>query len=239
MTDRTSNRAAVAKGTPSATPPTGQRSTLQPSDKRPSQNRRTNANVVRRSWRIGYARVSSSDQNPARQIDALADVDEMHLDRASGRTRTARPGLEKLLTSLRPGDTVVVPSLDRLARSVRDACDIVDEIEAAGATLQILDLAVDTASPMGRFMLQLFASVAELERSQIRNRQAEGIAAAKARGTHLGRPRALSPSQIAAVRQLRSSGVSFRALAQTFGVSSRTIERAAKGSNVEDPPPLG
>ena len=81
---------------------------------------------------------------------------------------------------------------------------------------------------MGRFMLQLFAAVAELERSQIRVRQTEGIAAAKARGTHLGRPSSLSPDQVQAVRDLRAGGASYRTLAATFGVSTRTIERAVK-----------
>ncbi len=150
----------------------------------------------------------------------------MHTDHASGATREGRPGLRAVLASLRPGDTVVVQSLDRLARSVRDACDIVDEITARRASLHILDLAVDTSTPAGKFMLQVFAAVAELERAQIRNRQAQGIAAARKRGTHLGRRPALSTDQIKAVRALRDTGASLRTLATTFAVSPRTIERA-------------
>lgn len=176
--------------------------------------------------------MSSADQSLNRQADALDGVDVMHTDHASGSTRTGRPGLEAVLASLRPGDTVVVKSLDRLARSVRDALDIVDELEQRGAHLQILDLHVDTNTPMGRFMLQIFAAVAELERGQIRVRQAEGIAAAKQRGTHLGRPASLSPDQVQAVRDLRAGGASYRTLAATFGVSTRTIERAVKGSEL-------
>lgn len=221
----------MAEGTPSATSSNVTPPRRDGHDNRSSHNEHDSENLLRRAqtgWRIGYARVSTAGQNTARQEDALDGVDAMHTDHASGATRHGRPGLEAVLKSLRPGDTVIVRSLDRLARSVRDALDIVDEIKRCKAHLQILDLAVDTSSPMGTFMLQLFAAVAELERSQIRIRQTEGIAAARSRGTHLGRPSSLSLEQVSAVCKLRESGASYRTLASTFGVSSRTIERALK-----------
>lgn len=227
----TTAKRSVAESTRFATPASPDAVPRGRTDKRSSHNGQTSANIVRHrptGWRIGYARVSSTGQNLDRQSDALEGVDVMHTDKASGGLRAGRPGLEAVLASLRAGDIVVVKSLDRLARSVRDALDIVDELERRRAHLQILDLAVDTTTPMGRFMLQLFAAVAELERGQIRVRQAEGIAAAKQRGTHLGRPVSLSPDQVQAVRDLRAGGASYRTLAATFGVSTRTIERAVK-----------
>jgi DNA invertase Pin-like site-specific DNA recombinase len=139
--------------------------------------------------RIGYGRVSTTDQNLDRQADALqaAGVTRIFMEQISGAT-TARPQLDQLLDYVREGDTVVVTSFDRLARSARDLLSIIDTLKDKKAEFISLKEHVDTTTPTGRFMLTIFAAVAELERDNIKARQAEGIQAAKARGKKLGRP---------------------------------------------------
>ena len=142
---------------------------------------------------IGYARVSTRDQNLALQLDALtkAGCETIFQEQASGATK-ARPELDRLLASLRPGDTVTIYKLDRLGRSLKHLLDMVAELEFRGVGLVSLTDAINTTSAQGRLVFNLFASLAEFERELIRERTHAGLASARARGRVGGRQRGLS-----------------------------------------------
>jgi len=139
---------------------------------------------------IGYVRVSSTDQNEARQLKALEDFGKpMHrifIDKCSGKN-TDRPELRKMLDYVRDGDVVVVSEYARLARSSADMLRIVHDLQENGVEIISLREQLDTTTPQGRFMLTVFAGLAELERETIHERQKEGIAIAKAQGKYKGR----------------------------------------------------
>lgn len=138
--------------------------------------------------KIGYARCSSIDQNPERQKLLLkeAGCEKIFLDMMSGKDRN-RPELEKMLDYVREGDILYVESISRLARSTKDLLTITEELSAKGVQFISQKESIDTSSPQGKFMLTVFAAMAELEREQIKQRQAEGIAIAKAAGKYKGR----------------------------------------------------
>lgn len=150
--------------------------------------------------RIGYVRVSTAEQNTARQEDSMAalGVTTVFTDKLSGKS-AERPGLKEMLAYVRRGDTVVVSEISRLARSTRDLLNILDTLKAKQVEFVSLKENIDTTTAQGRFMLTVFAALAELERESILSRQKEGIAAAKSRGVHLGRPRAEMPKNWADV----------------------------------------
>ncbi|MYI76688.1 MAG: recombinase family protein [Gammaproteobacteria bacterium] len=175
----------------------------------------------------GYSRVSTSKQLSDSQIKLLkgAGCEETFVDVQSGATRN-RPELAKLLDMLCDGDTILVVKLDRLSRSLQDLLSIAREIEEKGAHLRSLqDPLIDTTSPNGKLIFGIFAVLAEYERDIIRIRTLDGLAAARARGQHLGRQEALNQKQKDKVLKLRSSGQSLRKIAQTFSVSKTTIQR--------------
>ena len=134
--------------------------------------------------RIAYVRVSAADQNTARQDSKLAGYDKVFTDKASGKN-TDRPELQKMLEYVREGDTVTVDSYSRLARNTKDLLIIVDKLKEKGVAFISLKENVDTSTPQGEFMMQVFASLAEFERKQTLQRQAEGIAEAKRRDAEL------------------------------------------------------
>ena len=176
---------------------------------------------------LGYARVSTDDQDLAQQRAALreAGCERLFEEKISGATR-ARPQLTIMLDHLRPGDVVAVTRLDRLARSTRDLLDIAERLEASGAGLRSLaEPWADTTSPAGRMVLTVFAGIAEFERALIAERTGAGRSAARARGVRFGRPPALSADQAQLVRRLRGEGVSAREIAATLGVHRATIYR--------------
>lgn len=176
---------------------------------------------------FGYSRVSTSKQLLDSQIELLhrAGCDETFVEVGSGINRE-RPQLEKLLSILREGDTILVVKLDRLSRSLQDMLSIVREIEKKGAHLRSLqDPLIDTTSPNGKLIFGIFAVLAEYERDIIRARTLDGLAAARARGKRLGRQEALDQEQKDHLMKLRHSGQSLRQLAQIFGVSKTTILR--------------
>jgi len=186
--------------------------------------------------RVAYLRVSTTDQNLARQRAAVGDVHMSFEEHASASSRRGRPELGRLLSHVRAGDEVVVASMDRLARSVIDLSQITDELMAKGVTLRFVAEAV-TYSPTGsdpyaRFQLHLLGSVAELERSIIRERQADGIAAAKARGVYQGRPLALSAEDADAARRLVAEGVPKAEVARRYGINRSTLYRSVLGTAV-------
>ena len=138
--------------------------------------------------KIGYVRCSSADQNPARQEDILKNsgCERVFSDMLSGKD-TNRPGLQAMMDYIREGDVLYVESISRLARSTRDLLQILDQLQAKGVQFVSQKESIDTSTPQGKFMLTVFAALSELERDQIRQRQAEGIAIARAQGKYQGR----------------------------------------------------
>lgn len=174
--------------------------------------------------RVGYVRVSSVDQNTERQLDGVP-VDKRFEDKASGKD-TARPQLTAALEYVREGDTLVVHSMDRLARSLEDLRRLVRELTARGVRVEFVkeNLAfTGEDSPMSNLLLSMLGAVAEFERAMIRERQREGIALAKARGVYTGRKPALSEAQRAEVLARLAGGESAADLAREFGVSCATV----------------
>lgn len=175
---------------------------------------------------VGYARVSTTEQETSLQIDALrrAGVRRIFTEKTSSVGR--RPELQRLLASLCAGDVVVVYKLDRLARSLKDLLGIIDRLEAAGAGFKSLTEPIDTSSPAGRLMVQILGSVAEFERSLIRERSLAGQVAAIQRGAVIGRPRKLTPEQSRRVYELWKSGVRKAELRRIYNASCTTIDLA-------------
>lgn len=177
---------------------------------------------------VGYVRVSARDQNLTRQIDALGTVDKLFEEKASGKNRE-RPQLTALLDWVREGDTVRVKSPDRLARSTMDLLALIEELRGKGVALEFIDNpSLSTNTPQGAFMLTILGAVAELERATILERQAEGIAIAKAKGVYDRGPK-LSPEQIEDARERIAAGVPKAAVARDLGVSRQTLYTALAG----------
>lgn len=177
---------------------------------------------------IGYARVSTDDQNLDAQTDALtaAGAERIFADKISGAKRD-RPQLGVMLDQLRPGDVVVVAKYDRLARSLRDLLDLVEAIKDRGAGFRSLAEDIDTTTPVGRLVFHVFASIAQFERERIAERTKEGLQAAKARGRVGGRPPALTAAQKTEVRRMRDDEQrAISEIARLFKVSERTVRRA-------------
>ncbi|MDN5759914.1 MAG: recombinase family protein [Tomitella sp.] len=185
---------------------------------------------------VAYVRVSSVEQNPARQHAAIGPVDETFTDQVSGKSRGERPALATMLRHVRDGDTVRVASMDRLARSVIDLAQIVQELTERGVRVEFvaehLDFAPGGEDPFATFQLHLLGAVAELERSMIRERQREGIAQAKVKGVYRGRARKLTSDQIAEAHRLDESGVPKAKIARDLGCSRRVLydALAARGA---------
>jgi DNA invertase Pin-like site-specific DNA recombinase len=141
--------------------------------------------------KYAYVRVSSLDQNEDRQLDAMNALkipnENIDTEKISGKN-TQRPQLQALLAAVQPGDSVTVESISRFARNTKDLLDLVEQLAVKCVEFVSLKEQIDTTTPTGKFMLTIFGAVAELERGYLLQRQAEGIAAAKSRGTHLGRP---------------------------------------------------
>lgn len=177
---------------------------------------------------IGYARVSTEDQHLDAQITALkeAGAERIFADKISGSKRS-RPELNRLLDQLRPGDVVLVPKYDRLARSLVDLLDIVSQIETNKAGFRSLAEDIDTTTPAGRLIFHVFASIAQFERERIRERTMEGLQAARAKGRIGGRPPALSEDQKAEVLRLKSEGRAMKDIAALFKVSLATVKRVS------------
>ncbi|MEL6216990.1 MAG: recombinase family protein [Pseudomonadota bacterium] len=177
---------------------------------------------------IGYARVSTDDQNLDAQTDALraAGADRIFADKISGTART-RPELDRLLEQLRDGDVVVVAKYDRLARSLHNLLEIVRVVQGAGAGFRSLAEDIDTTTSAGRLVFHVFASIAQFERERISERTREGLEAARRRGRIGGRPPALSADQKVEVRRMRDDeGRRPSEIAQLFEVSVATVRRA-------------
>ena len=174
--------------------------------------------------RIGYVRVSSFDQNPERQLEGV-DVGKVFTDKASGKD-TQRPELERMLAFVREGDTVVVHSMDRLARNLDDLRRIVQGLTQRGIRMEFVKEGLTFTgedSPMANLMLSVMGAFAEFERALIRERQREGIALARQRGAYRGRKKSLSDQDISGLRQRASQGEQKATLAREFGISRETL----------------
>ena len=176
---------------------------------------------------LGYARVSTKDQNLDGQRDALAGAgaEKIFADTITGTARS-RLELDQMMKELRDGDVVVVTKYDRLARSMKDLLEIVEQIEARGAGFRSLGEDIDTTSPAGRLVFHVFASIAQFERERIVERTKEGLAAARKRGRVGGRPPALSAAQKTEVRRMRDDEHRpIPEIAAIFRVSAKTVRR--------------
>ena len=175
--------------------------------------------------RVGYVRVSSVDQNTVRQLDAIT-VDRTFTDKASGKD-TTRPKLDELIAFVRDGDTVIVHSMDRLARNLDDLRQLVRTLTGKGVRVEFVKENLTFTgedSPMATLLLSVMGAFAEFERALILERQREGIAAAKQRGgVYTGRKPALTVAQAQQLRERAAAGERKSVLAKEFGISRETV----------------
>ncbi len=180
-----------------------------------------------------YARVSTTDQHPEIQLNALRayaearslEVAEVYVDVGVSGAKSKRPALDRLRADAlrRRFDIVAVVKLDRLARSVHHLTTLGQEFEALGVDLVVLDQAIDTTTPSGKLLFHVLGSIAEFERDLIRERTRAGLAAARRRGKRLGRPRVISEEASARIRRLHRAGRSLRQIAEVLGVSKTAV----------------
>lgn len=176
---------------------------------------------------VGYIRVSTELQNTARQQEALANLklDKVFTDKASGKD-TDRPQLQAALAHLREGDTFIIYSMDRLSRSLNDLIATVKSLTAKGVKVQFIKESLTFTgenNPMANLMLGIMGSLAEWERSVIRERQLQGIAIAKSNGVYKGRKKALSEADVVKLRSLVAAGTPKTQIANEFGISRQTL----------------
>ncbi len=176
---------------------------------------------------VGYARVSTDEQTTALQLDALraAGCAVIHEDSASGASRS-RSGLSRALEDLHAGDTLVVWRLDRLGRSLRDLLDISEMLRERDVALRSLTDHIDTGTAAGRMLYAVLGAVAQFERDVLRERTVAGMRAAKKRGEHIGRPAALSPTQVREAKKMLDRGESPNHVARVLRVGRSTLYRA-------------
>lgn len=183
---------------------------------------------------IGYARVSTQDQNLDLQLDALdkAGCEKVFTDKVTGANAT-RPGLDEALSHLRHDDTLVVYKLDRLGRSIRHLIDTFQALEKRGIGFKSLQEAIDTTTPGGKLVFHIFCALAEFERDLIRERTQAGLSSARARGRKGGRPKALSKKQEQQAKVLlKDASVSIGEICKTLKISRSTLYRYAAANNV-------
>ena len=173
---------------------------------------------------IGYARVSTGDQNLDLQKNALirAECELVFEDMASGKN-ARRPGLKRVLRRLRPGDVLVVWKLDRLGRSVRDLITLVSELQARGVNFPSLTDSIDTSTPAGRFFFHVMSALAEMERELIVERTRAGLAAAREQGRVGGRRRVMTSEVVERCRRMLENGATRQQVADVTGVDVKTI----------------
>jgi len=184
--------------------------------------------------RIGYIRVSSADQNTARQLEGV-ELDRVFTDHLSGKDM-ARPQLEAMLAFVREGDTLVVHSMDRLARNLDDLRSLVATLTKRGVRVEFIKEQLSfsgEASPMAQLLLSVMGAFAEFERSLIRERQREGISLAKAAGKYKGCKKSLSQQQVQNAREQIAQGVSKARVARDLGVSRETLYAALRAATKE------
>ncbi|WP_370828730.1 recombinase family protein [Fournierella massiliensis] len=177
--------------------------------------------------KIGYARVSTENQNLERQIDALHEygVDELYTEKMTG-TKASRPELDKVRLRMREGDSVVVESLSRLGRSTRDLLNLLDEFDKKGVQLISLKESIDTATPTGKLLVTVLSAISQFERDLIVQRTEEGLKAARARGRKGGRPKTDQRVVEKAIKLYQTKAYTAREVANLCGISVATLYRA-------------
>lgn len=212
---------------PDQEPPAPQ---VQPQPNPQTESRTPHQEQVTPAQKVAYLRVSSTDQNVARQREAIGVVDREFVDKISARSRDDRQGLSDCIDYLRAGDTLYVASIDRLARSLVDLKDLINQVTDKGARVQFikenLEFSADNTDPRAALMLGVLGSFAEFERAIIRERQAEGIALAKKAGKYKGRKRALTPEDVNKAHLRVAAGESKVAIAKDLNISRATLYRA-------------
>lgn len=178
--------------------------------------------------RLGYARVSTDDQDEALQISALerAGIDALYIDHGVSGAATSRPRFDAMLADLRPGDTVVCYSLSRLSRGLKHLIELGERFQRDGIGLHSVTESIDTSTAMGRFWFVMIAAIAQMERDLLQERTQAGLAAARAKGKYGGRPPKLTAEQRRHARLLRSGGESVDQIAESLGASKATVYRA-------------
>lgn len=180
---------------------------------------------------IGYARVSTEEQNLALQLDALtrAECERIYQDEGISGVAVNRPALGEALATLRPGDVLVTWKLDRLGRSLAHLIEIISGLGERDIGFRSLSEAIDTTSASGRLLFHVMGALAEFERALISERTCAGMAAARARGVHVGRPPKLADDDILQAKlEIESGTASLRELAEALGVAPLTLDRALK-----------
>ena len=193
------------------------------------------AGAVPRGYRIGYGRVSTRDQNPDSQRDALqaAGCDEIFIDTGASGKLASRPELDRALARLRPGDTLVITRLSRAMRSLRHLLELAADLGDRKVHLQVLRQGIDTSTPQGRLVFHVLGAIDEFQRELIVEGTHEGLSSARARGRTGGRPRAMSADQVRLARRLASQQTAdgrreytITQVAKMLGVSRPTLYRA-------------
>jgi len=182
---------------------------------------------------IGYARVSTTDQNLDAQLDALAAAgcDKVFTDKISGKL-ASRPEFDAALAYLRAGDCLIVTKLDRVGRSVKNLIEVVEKLKESGIDLKVLLQGIDTTTSAGRMMFHMLASIAEFERDLISERTHEGLVAARARGRNGGRPAKLSPKALATARTMyEKREMTVAEIAEVVGCSRSTLYSALRAES--------
>lgn len=176
---------------------------------------------------IGYARVSTLEQNLDGQLDALtqAGCSRIFTDHASG-AKTVRPELDKAMDYLREGDTLVVWKLDRLGRSLPHLVEVIADLDKRGVEFRSLTESIDTTTPGGRLVFHMAAAFAQFERDLIRERTSAGLAAARAQGRLGGRPTVMTCERVKTARAMREGGATFTQIGKVLGVSRSSVSRA-------------
>jgi DNA invertase Pin-like site-specific DNA recombinase len=187
--------------------------------------------------KIGYARVSTDEQNLGLQRDALetAGCAVIYQDEGISGIVIERDGLTQALGALGAGDTLVIWKLDRLGHSLGFLCELVERLGQQGAGFQSLTDGIDTTTNSGTLVFHIMGALTEFERDLIRERTKAGMKAAKKRGKHVGRPKALSPGQVQHMRELLAAGKTQREVAELLGVSANTVGRAIKNREASEP----
>jgi DNA invertase Pin-like site-specific DNA recombinase len=175
---------------------------------------------------IGYARVSTIDQNLDLQIDALKKYgcERIYEEKITG-TKKDRPKLAEMMTILRPGDKIIIYKLDRISRSTKHLIDLSEFFEIKGVEFVSIQDSIDTSTPMGRFFFRILASIAELERDIISDRTKDGLTSARARGRVGGRPKVQGKKLDIALKMYKSKQYSIREIVEATGISQATLYR--------------
>ena len=178
----------------------------------------------------GYARVSTADQNLDRQMDALKKygIDRLYCEKISG-TKKSRPELDRMLAEIREGDTIVIESLSRLGRSVKNLAELMEVLNGKNIRLVSLKETIDTTSSTGRLLFTILSSLAQFERDVLVERTREGLNAARARGRCGGRPKTDESAVKKAVALYQTKQYSLKEIRNLTGVSASTLYRAIKG----------